>query len=169
MIRMTDVAPSINDKQKVKLIAGLRLVLCLTFIGSGVALIYNVYMGAMLPTLTERFQQGSLAISDMFKVAIEDSLDVPGYCYFLNAVLSLGSIVGGVMMWRGRRTGFYFYASAQLMTILVSVLLVGRSNTQLGNVMMTILFVAYYFWAMIRLGKEKKSVDQDNFPEVAEK
>lgn len=158
---MPEVDPTAETTPPQNLVRGLRIVLCLTFIGSTIALIYNICMSAMLPHWTTAYRDGSLPIASLWKIAFEDSLQIPRYCYILNAALALGSLTGATMMWQLRKNGLYFYASAQLLTILVAILLMGRANTQVGNIMLTALFLTYYIVATWRINSNTKQKKQE--------
>jgi hypothetical protein len=46
-------------------------------------------------------------------------------------------------MWKMRKTGFHVYTLAQLLVLLITALL-GKAYISMGDVMMTLLFVAFY-------------------------
>lgn len=153
------------DKQNYKLnLRTLRIVLVLTFIGSGYSFFNNLYMGLMLPLMSELYNSGTLigplaqmcamfgADTDLIKSSIEISLAIPRIFYFIASVLYIMSFVGAIMMWRLRKTGFHFYALAQLLVLIVSMLFLDKSQVGIGDIMFTILFIVYYYITLRNLG-----------------
>ena len=68
------------------------------------------------------------------------------------AALSLMSVVGCVLMWNIRRSGFHFYAIAQLLMLVLPLLFLGTGYLGLGDVMFTALFLLVYYLQLKGLG-----------------
>jgi hypothetical protein len=61
-------------------------------------------------------------------------------------------------MWKLRRSGFHFYAIAQLLMLVLPLLFMGKGFLGLGDVMFTALFLLIYYLQLKSLG----AFDGDN-------
>ena len=95
---------------------------------------------------------GTFTLPDELVVGFEMILAAPQWYYFLSAVLYAVSLYGVIVMWHLRKTGFHAYTLAQLLLLLLPVLFFGKAQFDIGNLMLTILFVAYYFFTLKNLG-----------------
>lgn len=140
-------------------IKGLHFVLILSIIGSGYMLLSSLLTALMLPMMQQTYSDGVLslyggtfALPDEFVVGFEMLLAAPQWYYFLSAILYAVSLYGVIVMWHLRKTGFHAYTLAQLLLLLLPVLFFGKAQFDIGNLMLTILFVAYYFFTLKNLG-----------------
>lgn len=152
-------------------IRNLRFMLVLSMIGSGYCLLEYFYMGLMLPSLTQMYQDGTMmgpitTISEMlnidqsvFTASFESMIRVPQLFYLLTAWLYAMSLTGVIMMWKLRKNGFHFYTIAQLLVIIVTILFLGKTYVRLGDIMLTLLFVGYYYISFMGLEKLKEAPD----------
>jgi len=133
-----------------------RFVLILTFIGSGISVLSMILWPLMAPTMREMMANGEYAafpgmdeamMADT-KGAIEQFLAIPAYYFIIMALLYALSLAGAIYMWRLKMRGFHLYTVAQLLLIVVPVLLLGRSFFDLGNAMMSALFIIYYYFTL---------------------
>lgn len=131
----------------------LHIVLILTFIGSGMSLLSNLMMGLMLPSLNTLNDAGGFQQwPEIYTEALEMSLARPQAYYLVGAVLYALSLAGAIMMWQLRKNGFHFYVMAQLLLMAVNIIFLGREGINLGDVMLTVLFIAYYYLLLRGLG-----------------
>ena len=130
----------------------LRIILVLSMIGSGVYFLTNLVWGVSLPIVKEMFESGDLSMPEEMTVMMEQMVRTPRSFYLCSALLYAVSLIGVILMWNIRKSGFHLYTLAQLLVLLIGVLFIGKDHLVLGDVMLTVLFVTYYFLAMKRLG-----------------
>ena len=93
--------------------------------------------------------------------------------FILNGLLYGVSLVGAIFMWRLQRYGFHLYTIAQLLLIALPVFFIGKNSFDLGNLMITLFFVTFYFFALRNLTqtennereealKQAEDEDEDN-------
>lgn len=133
-------------------VRNLRIILVLSIIGSGFYCLSYVMWGLMLPSMQAIYQTGELKVPGEMVVTFEQMLFTPRSFYLCGALLYAASLAGVIMMWKLKKTGFHLYTLAQLLVMVVTVLFLGKEQLHLGNLMMTLLFVTYYFVALRRLG-----------------
>ena len=157
-----------NEKAYKSTVRGLRFILILSLIGSAYSFISDLVTGlvypawrslyesgewkSMLPMLAKMTGQEDL---NLFETAMEQAMAVPRTVYLLWALLYAMSLAGVIMMLRLRRNGFHLYAIAQLLVLIVTILFLGKAQQMLGDIMMTILFIVYYFFTFRRLEQFK--------------
>lgn len=129
-------------------IRSLRIVLVLSLIGSGWMCLSSLSMALMLPAMNQMVASQTVPIPDELQVAFEIVLQTPRSYYALLALLYAVSLVGIVMMWRLRRNGLHFYALSQLLILCVPVIFMGREFLSLGDIMMTPLFIGFYYLSL---------------------
>ncbi len=130
----------------------LHIVLVLSIIGSGFAVLSNLVTGMMLPTLKMMYETGAMTFPKEMTIYVEMMLDTPRSFFLCDAILYAMSLGGVILMWNLRKSGFHMYTLAQLLILLVTVLFRGREMLGLGDVMLTLLFITYYYIAFRNLG-----------------
>lgn len=140
----------------------LHIFLVLSMIGSGFALISNIVWGVGLPTMKEMLESGEMVLPSEMTVMMEELIQTPKSFYLCSALLYAASLIGVVLMWNVRKSGFHLYTLAQLLVLLTGVLFLGKDHLVLGDVMLTILFVTYYFMSLKRLGAFNQETEADN-------
>ena len=153
-----------NEQQRIW-IRNLRIVLVLSIIGSGFSLLSYLMWGLTLPSMQALYQSGEVSLPGEFTVALEQMLYTPRSYYLCSTLLYAVSLAGVILMWNFKKSGFHLYTLAQLLLLVITVLFLGKEQLHLGNVMMTILFVVYYFIALRRLGvftNETGTADSNN-------
>lgn len=164
---MAQPTPTGNDDpvRRRALMRSLRIVLVFTFIGSGLMLINNLMMGLSLPMLNELNDAGSFdkLLPEIYTTAFEMALAMPQAYYLICAVLNALSFLGALMMWEPRKNGFHFYTMSQLLIIVTGIVFLGRQGVQVGDIMLTALFVFYYYVTLRSLGlfASKKAEEDD--------
>lgn len=145
-----------------RLIRSLRIVLVLSIIGSGYNLISCFICGAFYNMFVEMKEPMMKAFESMpeFKVSYELMMAVPQIGYLLMAFLYALSLTGVIMMMKLRKNGWHYYTLAQLLLLLVPVLFVGRTAFNIGDLMMTLLFSAYYFFTLRNISRTQALVDE---------
>ncbi|MBP5547598.1 MAG: hypothetical protein J6X58_01750 [Bacteroidales bacterium] len=147
----------------------LRIVLALSIIGSGISCFLYLYTGIMLPSMKADYLSGAVNVPGEWVVFVEQLLETPR-SFFLCAALLYGmSLAGVVMMWGIRKNGFHMYTLAQLLILLVTLLFLGRERLDLGNVMLTLLFIVYYYISLRNLGVFNKEIKAESSADDEEK
>lgn len=144
---------SILEQQLKSVTRSLRFVLVMSMIGSGYMLLNSLFMSAFLPLFKEFVTAGLSSLPTEFKAAYELALSIPRICYVLMTILYALSLTGVIMMWRLRQNGWHCYTLAQLLLLVVPVLFMGKAYLALGDVMMAILFVGFYFVVLKEIRK----------------
>lgn len=114
-------------------------VLCiLTFIGVGIGIIGSVmgYMatmaaGAMMGMAGDMAGSADMSAMPGMDEAMSAANAAIQYATIILAVGLLGSIlclVGAIMMWKQKKTGFYLYAVGELVPPVISMVLIGMSG-----------------------------------------
>jgi hypothetical protein len=114
-------------------------VLCiLTFIGSGIGIIGSImgYMAAMATSAMMGVAGDMAGSADMSAMpGMEDAMAAANamvqYAFIILLVGIVGAIlclVGAIMMWKQKKTGFYLYAVGELVPPIISMVLVGMAG-----------------------------------------
>lgn len=141
----------------------LRVVLVLSFIGSGLSFFSYLMMSVGLSSIQAMYNAGEMTMPSEMTVFIEQLMETPRTFFVCSALLYAMSVGGLVLMWNIRKSGFHMYTLAQLLLLLVTVLFLGRERLALGDVMFTLLFVVYYFIALRQLDalKQQNNIDEN--------
>ncbi|MCD4772635.1 MAG: hypothetical protein K8R41_04515 [Bacteroidales bacterium] len=90
-------------------------VLCiLTFIGSGLVVISNLYLLTSLSSVRELAASGDLLFPGMDKL-----LSVDKAYFLIGFILSSISLFGAYNMWKLKKIGFHLYTIAQILLLIV--------------------------------------------------
>lgn len=148
----------------------LRFLLVLSFINTGQFLLYELAMGTAKDFFLS-YTEGSIGLikdnldvysgsmadfmassTETMSMMLERIQPVPQWYFVLCALLDIVSVVGLVLMWRLRKNGFHCYALSKLMLMLMPMLFLSRSYVGIGDMMIGILCIIYYFFLMRALG-----------------
>lgn len=147
-----------TPKPRPKRSGGLSFVLILSMIGSGWSILINLIsaftrsiFGAMMEgdtaqlseEISEMYSETMGIDSAMMAETMDRFMEIPSYYYIITSMLYIVSLVGVIMMWNMKKKGFHFYTLAQLLVLLITAML-GKAYIGMGDVMMTLLFVAFY-------------------------
>lgn len=148
-----------NDKQPApKRNGAMTFVLILSMIGSGWSILANMISGLSYSIVSTMMESNDGKLPDELTNLYSEIgnvdptimnemflmfLNIPQYHYFLIALFSALSFTGIILMWKMRKTGFHFYTLAQLMILLLTAIL-GKAYIGVGDIMMTLLFIAFY-------------------------
>ncbi len=106
----------------------------------------------MLPTMKEMYESGMIRFDERMTVMFEEMLKDPQSYYLCMSLLYAGSLAGVILMWNLRKSGFHLYTLAQLLVPVVTVLFIGKERFGFGDLMLTLLFVVFYYFSLKRLG-----------------
>lgn len=137
------------DEQKYRVnLKTLHILLILSFINTGMYLLSGLISATMLPSMSQYYHDNASLFPEEFGILLERALSIPQWYYLLGVVLDAASIVGLILMWRLRKNGFHCYTLSKLLLIMLPMLFLDRSYVGVGNIMIAILFIAYYFILM---------------------
>lgn len=130
--------------------------LILTFIGSGISCISYLLTGFLLPNIQAIIESEAIMTNADMKPMVDTIrplITAPwAYSFFLlNGLLYGVSLAGAIFMWNLKRYGFHLYTIAQLLLIALPILFIGKDNFDMGNLMITLFFVTFYFFALRNL------------------
>lgn len=130
-----------EPEEKKQFIVALRTICVLTFIGSGlmlfsygmIFLFYDLF-STLMPSITLQENKELLTL-----------LMSGGRWFFLcNALVFGASLWGAIKMWRMQANGFHWYATAQILSLIVPKLFIGGFPMQLTNIIFTALLILLY-------------------------
>lgn len=130
----------------------LHILLVLSFINTGFYLLGELLSGLCLPWMQEYYASNPSMLPEEYSQLVQRSLQIPQWYYLLSALLDAASVVGLVLMWRLRKNGFHCYTLAKLLLMILPLLFLDRSYIGIGNIMLGVLVIAYYFFLMRALG-----------------
>ncbi|MBO4740973.1 MAG: hypothetical protein J5605_04925 [Bacteroidales bacterium] len=137
------------------------IMLVLSMVNAGMTFFSSIILGFAAPTIVEMNNDGTLPISEKFSVAVDSLSRIPQYYFFITALFWALSFYGALAMWKLRKTGFHCYTLAQLIILLLTVVILGKANLSLGDVMFTILFIAYYATVVFLWNKRQEQSQQN--------
>jgi len=130
----------------------LRVLLVMSFIFSGSYLLLGLEFSFASQMIGDIFTSYSGKMAEEYHLVIDRELAKPQWYHLLCTLLNATSIVGLVMMWNLRKNGFHCYTLSKLLLMLMPILFMGRSYVAIGDIMIAILFIAYYFFLLKNLG-----------------
>lgn len=118
----------------------LLTVLCiLTFIGSGLASISNIFFYLNHDFLLETLDKDVDAFFGQELV-----LELPKSLFILSGIFYFSSLVGAILMWKLRKVGFHTYAISQIILLIVTTAYLKSDNFPIFGILITILFIILY-------------------------
>lgn len=125
---------------------GLTFLCVLSFMGSGLALISNLYIFLLYQSIPDLLES-----EDLMEIANVDTemmlsfIQATGRIFFLiSSVLYATSLSGVYLMWHLRKKGIHFYAIAQILLLIISLLFMNSQYSVLPGLLMTVLFILLY-------------------------
>ena len=135
--------------------------LILTFIGSGFSLMGMAMWALMGPTMQEMIATGQAPMPAEFKGMMDIVTNIPRYFFIIETLLYALSLTGAIMMWRYKMIGFHLYSVAQLLLIAVPPLLMGKMFFNLGEAMLTLCFIVFYFTALRQILRQQNDMQME--------
>ena len=130
----------------------LRIVLVLSIIGSGISFLSYSVVGLFYNQYQALFASMPEGLPEEMAVALEMLVERPRALFLLLGIFSGLSLLGVILMWNIRRSGFHCYTLAQLILLTLPVIFLGKSSFAIGDAMLTLLFVVYYYTSLRMLG-----------------
>lgn len=129
----------------------LHIVLVLTFIGSGLSCLAYLMAGFFYDTF-----QHTLAVIASANAEMAVSADLfaafPRLLFIAQGVFYGISLLGAIAMWNLSKSGFHAYTLSQLVLLALPMVFMGKAYFAIGDAMLTLLFVTYYYFSLRRLG-----------------
>ena len=150
------MTPDKNTQQRS--IRTLHILLIISFIYTGMWTLCHFMLGFTGPetrqTMLEVYQSMAEENESFSAYAIfcEKLFAIPQWYFIICGLLDAISFAGLMLMWRLRKNGFHCYALSKLLLMLMPLLFLDRSYVGLGDMMMAVLFIVYYFFLMKNLG-----------------
>ncbi|MBP5645035.1 MAG: hypothetical protein J6W95_03805 [Bacteroidales bacterium] len=145
-----------------------HVLLVITMVWGSISTLSYIMMAVMMPVMQDMYNQSQAAFPAEWAVAMQRVFEVPRGFYAGAGVLYLLEVLGAVMMWRLRWTGFHCYTLARLLILVLPVLFIGRSYLGIGDIMMALLWVAMYYMIMRRMTAEEEEETGDKETEDKE-
>lgn len=125
---------------------GLSILCVLSFIGSGLALLSNLYMFLLYNSIPEVLQSEELiTIPGLDTDVMLNLIQSTSRSFFLfSSVTYAVSLFGVYLMWHLQKRGIHYYAVAQILILIISLLFIGGNYPVLPNLMMSLLFILLY-------------------------
>lgn len=140
----------------------LRIVLILSFIGSGCSFVTYMLVAAFYPQFLRVVDILSQSAGEEYSILFEVINNMPR-ALFLSLGLFYGvSLLGAIWMWRLHRSGFHFYTLSQLVIVALPAVFMGPGNLHVGDLMMSALFILFYYLSLRRLGVFNNSNNDNN-------
>ena len=130
----------------------LHVLLVITFIFAGISCMSNFMMSLLQPSLQQYYVAHPEVLPEQFRTAMQTYFDVPRGYFLASGLLYLLEVIGGVLMWNLRPSGFHCYTMSRLLLILVPLLFLGKGFLGLGDIMMAALFIFVYWMLLKQLG-----------------
>ena len=126
----------------------LLTVLCiLTFIGSGLSSFANLLLFFYYDPIKGVFESGELDFMEgtvemeSFKIL----LNITPHFFLFRGLLYFVSLFGAVLMWKLNKTGFHFYAIAQILLLILFEFYVPGLPFPVIPLLITIIFILLYY------------------------
>ena len=143
----------------------LHVMLVITFIFAGLSCVSNLMMSLVQPSLQQYYLAHPEVLPEQFRTAMQTYFDIPRGYFFASGLLYLLELVGGVLMWNLRPSGFHCYTMSRLLLILVPLLFLGKGFLGIGDIMMAALFVFVYWMLLKQLGAFGNKDEDDQVQE----
>ena len=154
-----------DPSEKKSRLRALHVVLILSFIANGLGAFSNLMMS--LPAMRSTLRENMQLIPEVLHETYEMMLSIPFTYYIASAIFSAVAFVGCLRMWRLKGLGFHYYTIAKLLLIATPLVFIGRQYLNLGDVMMSLLFIAYYFISLRALGAFCNNSDDTEDPSAS--
>ncbi len=133
-------------EQEIKKPDLLKVLLILTFVGSGLTMFSNLIIFGFFDQIKVMFAtQGSSYSFLGTKMDLTPFFNLNPAFYLIQGSLSALSFAGAIFMWDLRKIGFHFYALAQISLLIVPKLFIRGLPFPGFELLISILFVFLYY------------------------
>ncbi len=124
----------------------LKILLILTFIGSGLTMFSNLFLFAFFNQIKAILAaQGSSYSFLGTTMDLTPFFEISSVFYLIQGLLSGLSLTGAIFMWDMKKIGFHFYALAQISLLIVPKLFIRGLPFPGMELLISFLFVYFYF------------------------
>jgi hypothetical protein len=125
---------------------GFLAFLCvLTFIGSGISLLYSLFTPFFTPALKDILYESPIASDPKAMESFDKIINTPAWQFYILALFCATSILGAIYMLKMKKIGFHIYVVSQLIIFGIGQFLVGSlSKPNYFDLFLTILFIGLY-------------------------
>lgn len=118
-------------------------VLCiLTFIGSGLSLISNLFWVLFYEPLMDVLSQNP---NEMFQEVYNSLLTTSRWLFFVDLMLCISSVFGAIFMYKLKRIGFHLYTVSNILLVLTPVFFTEDQGINfLGLIFISVPFIILY-------------------------
>ncbi len=132
--------PIIINNQKKKRPDLLTLLCILTFIGSGLQLISNLFLLLNKEYILENLEESTFNLEDFQPI-----LEMPSEFFQFNALFFIIAFVGSILMWNLKKIGFHIYSLAQIALLFIISVFNPLNSFPLAEILITSLFILLYY------------------------
>ena len=142
----------------------LKVLLVLTFISAGLNLFSYGILSLSLPWFKQTLADNPGLVPEQVQTTFDMILGLPRSFFSVSALLYALELLGAVLMWKLRRSGFHCYTLSRLLLLLIPVLFIGRDYLRIGEIMFAALFILAYYLILKSLDvfKAKDDLDDDD-------
>lgn len=140
----------------------LHVLLVLSFIGAGTSAFSYLMMAAFLPRFSDYYATHPEMLPIVMHTAWDRIEAIPRLYYLAGGILYLFEIVGCVLMWKVRSSGFHYYSLSRLLLLVLPLLFLGKGYLGLGDIMFAALFIFMYYMILKSLGAFSAPSDSED-------
>ncbi len=123
----------------------LKILLILTFIGSGMTMFSNLFIFGFFDQI--KSMTAALGPNYSFMgttMDLKSFFEISPFFYLMQGILSGVSLAGAILMWDLRKIGFHIYTIAQISLLIVPKLFIPNLPFPGMELLISFLFVFYY-------------------------
>ncbi len=131
----------------------LKILLILTFVGSGMTMFSNLFLFGLFDQIKAVVDSSGFSYNFLgTPMDLKPFFEVNRYFYLTQGALSGVSLLGAILMWDLRKAGFHVYTVAQILLLIVPKLFIPGLPFPGMELLISFLFVFYYsrFLKMMR-------------------
>lgn len=156
-----------DEQERKSRLRTLHIVLVLSLITNGLNALS--YFTLSFEGVRNMMQNNMQLIPEVMQESYDFLLSIPSSFYLVSSLFYIIAFVGCLIMWRPRSIGFHYYTLAKLLLIGTPLVFIGRQYFNLGDLMMSLLFIAYYLISLRSLGAfSKQTTDNQETPTNSE-
>ncbi len=123
----------------------LRLLCVLTFIWSGLGVFQNLTYTIFLDPIRELIPQIEMPKEyEVMKDGVIKLISAGRLFFFLGLILNISSLIGAAMMLKMKKSGFHFYAIAQILLLMLPMIFIKGVGFASFEFLITAVFIAMY-------------------------
>lgn len=144
-----------DEQERKSRLRTLHIVLALSLITNGLNALS--YFTLSFEGVRNMMQNNMQLIPEVMQESYDFLLSIPSSFYLVSSLFYIIAFVGCLIMWRPRGIGFHYYTLAKLLLIGTPLVFIGRQYFNLGDLMISLLFIVYYFISLRSLDAFSKS------------